>query len=182
MLWYISPDHDHYQKAALVNASDSKFFYPTEGSLPRAEWGAIPILFEMTDSGQTELPQITLLERMLVCTQAAWDVLAPLWEYDVRTYPVKYTDNSLGLRLLDVTNIIRCLEYSHSDYEITRTGRVESRRRYLYNEACLENEHLFKLPEGPRIFVSDPVRELVQEHSLGGLTLTLVSDNTLSPW
>lgn len=87
----------------------------------------------------------------------------------VQVLPIIY--NQTGkLYILNVTNVVDCLDYDNSDVTYFDSGRVSDVRKFSFHEHLVINQHIFKIPELLRgyIFVSDTFKAAVEKHDLKG--------------
>lgn len=75
------------------------------------------------------------------------------------------------VRLLNVINVIDCLDESRSDITRFKSGRVLLINKYVFDEGRLRGVYLFKIPQLLRteVYATDLFRSFIDEHGFTGL-------------
>jgi hypothetical protein len=80
--------------------------------------------------------------------------------------------------LLNVLQVLDCLDRERSDITYWDDGSIRSVRRFAFQASCLDDKHIFKLPlhNYSRIYVSQLFKDSVEQQALKGLRFEL------APW
>lgn len=140
---------------------------------PQAQsWEPLPVdVYSVGRSG--DFP--SLRRDVPVFSEGAWQVLRPLIELSVEALPLIGTkDSYLAINVLDIAD---CLDHSRAKISLLPSGGVMSVDKYVFKDGCLNNRHIFKLPETAvqEVLVSEEFKQLVERSGLKGLMFRKVA-------
>lgn len=107
---------------------------------------------------------------VLICDAFAYSKLEEAISEEIEVLPIQIDD--LEMYVLNVINVIDCLDKSESVIEYFSDGGVAGIKQYAFDMGSLADVKLFKIPQFSRteIYATDAFRNLVLNASLTGLT------------
>lgn len=106
---------------------------------------------------------------VLICDAFAYSRVGKAIFEEVEVLPIQVDE--LEMNVLNVINIVDCLDKNKSNIEYFSDGGVASIKQYSFDTSSLTGVMLFKIPEFSRteIYASDTFRDLVLDANLTGL-------------
>ena len=172
-IWEIVPDSNRYNGLYLANPSEryTEVFDTSKFGNRSLLESWIPPLVELAheqDMLDGDFPSLSGGIPPVFSGKAA-SLLRPLFSKNIELLPLRHGQQELYA--VNVYEITDCLDHDHS--KVTRFASSEGIMRidsYAFKENCLEDRHIFRLPElRARIFVSDRFKETVESNGLRGL-------------
>lgn len=83
---------------------------------------------------------------------------------------------------INVLTIIDAIDYDLSEYKTYRDGkRIMVFKKFEFKEKAVQGRNIFKISDFPRgdIFVSESIRETIEENNLKGFKLELVYEKQI---
>ncbi len=109
-----------------------------------------------------------------VFSQRAWDTLEPLIGSTTQPFPIDCPGDTSYL-LVNVYEVIDCLDPKRSQFKYYTSGGVMSIERYVFRESLLKRKHMFRVPEYlAKVIVSEEFKRVVEEAELVGLDFRLL--------
>ena len=96
-----------------------------------------------------------------ILNEKSYKILCPYLENHSQIFKIR-SDNEI-LYVVNVTNIIDCLDYDKSEIKrFTSSGRVMRIIKYVFKTEKLKNATIFKLPENPKAisYVTEDFKKL----------------------
>ncbi|MBE7384901.1 MAG: hypothetical protein F6J95_026240 [Leptolyngbya sp. SIO1E4] len=112
---------------------------------------------------------------ILICDSFALENLGEALESEVEVLSIENVDK-IDMYILNVVNLIDCLDEDNSEIEYFSSGRIMNIQSYSFFTENLNDTMLFKIPQFSRteIFSTDSCRNQVLRSSLTGLTFAQV--------
>ena len=106
---------------------------------------------------------------VLICDTFAYLRLGESISEEVEILPIQI--DNLEMYVINVINVIDCLDIDKSDIEYFSDGDIASIKQYFFDLDLLRDVGLFKIPQFSRteIYATDTFRELVLNSGLTGL-------------
>lgn len=104
-----------------------------------------------------------------ILNEKSYRVLYPYIKNEVQIFKIKSEDENLYV--VNVTNIIDCLDYDKSEFKrFTSSGRIMEVTKYAFKERLLKNAFIFKLPEFSNNlnYVTEDFKKVVEENNIKG--------------
>jgi len=114
----------------------------------------------------------------LVVSERAVQILQPLMSDKVQILPIDY-EGTKTLYVLNVINVVDCLDYEKSKIRRMRDGTVSEIDEFAFDYSKVSQHDIFKIPEKiwSTVFVSDKFKATVEENGLIGFKFTEVWDS-----
>jgi hypothetical protein len=154
-------------ESIIIDGEESyKFFDNNFYGKEADSWGAV---YVKTLKGKKKCDMYEFSDGYPIVSERTVSVLEKYLEGRVQVLPVIYNDND-KLFVLNVTNLIDCLDHERSEIRRLSSGRVGSIDNYVFKYHLLNDAYIFKIPETPRsrIFVNDTFKSAVEEAGLIG--------------
>ena len=175
------PDPDTYRSLVIFDTPVAGWEIQEQfrsGESVVDSWTPIPVrLFEEEGEEPKPLGDFPSLFAGVppVFSKKALDVLTPLIGDSIEALPLAGVGDDFCVINVEVVD---CLDQQRSKYErFESSGRIAYITRYVFRENCLENKHIFRIPELPlsAVFVSDAFKALVEVNDLQGLIFERVA-------
>jgi hypothetical protein len=136
-------------------------------------WGEVEITFQ----NKKKRDSISSLSELPVFSEKAFKVLTPFLDNHIQVLPLKNPD--LFYYAINVTNVIDAIDYNLSDLEKLADGRTIEIKNHVFKKQEVINQHIFKTPELPTLFVyvSDRFRQAVIDNRLSGFNFVELWDS-----
>jgi hypothetical protein len=182
-IWSVQGDVSNY--TPLVEINEPTKSGVTFSIIPRINgsklgnsWPRVEVDFYDKESKPGESNFSYLLPGTLVCDDIALSALSQdIWA-EVEVLPIYTPDRQL--HLLNVTNIVDCLNHARSEIKYFRNSKdVKRIMKYAFNTGNLKDVSLFKIPEllVTYIFATNRFKAKIEELGLTGLKFELVYDD-----
>ncbi|WP_419871418.1 imm11 family protein [Candidatus Pristimantibacillus sp. PTI5] len=134
-----------------------------------------PIKFKTTIKRKIiDFPNFT--KSVPVLSKSSLSILKTYINPYVELLPIEH---EYELFLVNVTNVIDCVDYARSEYDVMPSGRFGGFNSLYFHEHCLQDEWIFKIPEkvNTSVYVTDKFRDLVIQFKLQGFEFLEVWDS-----
>ncbi len=175
-LYHPIPDADSCDCLDYVDFSDWEIFQQFERRRLSHAWKPIPVTLVKGEK-RTDFPALPGSD--LVVTEHAWQILQPLMGQSAEALPLS-CNRGEGYFVINVLDVVDCLDYEHSEVERFSDGRVMWINAYAFKGGAVGNKNIFKLPEPGKIIVSETFRAWIEKNRLEGLIFEKVA--TLYPF
>lgn len=104
-----------------------------------------------------------------ILNEKSYKILYPYIKNEAQIFKVKCENDNLYV--VNITNIIDCLDYDKSEIKhFPSSGRVMRVVNYVFKIEKLKNTTIFKLPEFPKgiSYVTDRFKNIVEENNIKG--------------
>lgn len=138
-----------------------------------------PIMYTNTKGKYNDFPRY--LPGRPIVSEKVKDILLPIVAGEVETLPLAHPD--LKLFMLNITNVIDCVDYKRSVIKLTKKGNFARFIKLVFDFSEIpENTYIFKIKETAivQVFVTDKFKELVELHGLKGLDFSEVYDSAFT--
>jgi hypothetical protein len=180
-IWDVQGDFRKYAPLIQVDAVKNGIFFSTlpdfDGSKIGDSWTEIKVDFYDQESKPDQSNFNYLTPGVLVCDRIALTALRQDILTEVEVLPIHTPDKQLNL--LNVTNIIDCLNKEETEKEGSFIGaEIIFGNKLAFDLSKLENVNLFKIPELVylNVFATDMFKAKVEAAGLTGLKFELVYD------
>ena len=108
-----------------------------------------------------------------VVTERVIKIIQKYLERNVEILPLQH--EKYKLFLLNIINIIDCLDKENSDIVYLPSGNIMKINKYKFNEDLLTNVHIFKIPQrSGAVFVSEELKSLIEQSKFKGFQFTKI--------
>jgi hypothetical protein len=151
-------------ESIIIDGDESTRFFDSISGKKLESWGNV---YVKTLKENKECDMYEFSNGYPIVSQRTVGVLKEYLEGRVQILPVIYNRNN-NLFVLNVTNIIDCLNHEKSEIRRLRSGKVGSIDSYSFN--LPSDPIIFKIPETPfsAVFVDDKFKSVVEEAGLIG--------------
>lgn len=135
-----------------------------------------PILYTNNKRKYNDFPRY--LSGHPIISEKVKDILLPIIAEEVETLPLAHPD--LKMFMLNITNIIDCVDYRRSVIKLTGKGNFARFIKLIFDFSKIpESTYMFKIKETAivQVFVTEKFKELVEFHGLKGLDFSEVYDS-----
>lgn len=104
-----------------------------------------------------------------ILNEKSYKILYPYIKNEVQIFKIKSENDNLYV--VNITNIIDCLDYDKSEIKrFPSSGRVMRVIKYVFKIEKLKNTTIFKLPECPKgiSYVTEEFKKVVEENNIKG--------------
>lgn len=104
-----------------------------------------------------------------ILNERSYKILYPYIKNEVQIFKIKSENDNLYV--VNITNIIDCLDYDKSEIKrFPSSGRVMRVIKYVFKIEKLKNVTIFKLPEFPKAisYVTEEFKNVVEENNIKG--------------
>jgi hypothetical protein len=135
----------------------------------------VPIEAQLVGGDLTDF--VYIQSGALFCSEEAWLQISGPLETEVEPLPM--TVNGRRYYILNITNVLDCLDEQESIIVYWPDGRVRDVERYVFHEDKVEGAFLFKIPQRRKtqIFCTARFRQLIEETTI----TCLQYDTPMSP-
>lgn len=173
-IWKLDCDVDYYEN--LFWEKDIDYTLSFDGVEKIKDW--IPVQVQRMYHNRKFSNTPGLSPHLPVFDKKAVSVLDDLIKGNAEILPLDCKNKDFYL--INVTNVIDCINYEKSEYKTFNDGiRIMRFIKYVFNERYINGVDLFKLKDEPlkRPFVSDKFRKRVLDSNLTGFIFELAWDS-----
>ncbi|MEK4850171.1 DUF1629 domain-containing protein [Paenibacillus sp. FSL H7-0756] len=172
---------DNYLDLTLDKSTDSEHPIETNftGESKLLFWTP-PLMFtNKKKKKKSDFP--SYLSGQRVISGKAKGILGPYLEKEVEFLPLIHP--SLELSMINVTNILDCVDYNRSVIKLTSLGTFAGFNKLVFDFSQIpDNTYIFKIKETAKVceFVTEAFKDLVELHGLKGLDFSEVYDSAFT--
>ncbi len=173
-IWILDCDVDHYEN--LFWKKDVDYIQSFDGTEKMNDWKPVRVQRMYRNRKFSNTPGLS--PHLPVFDKNAVSILDDLLKGNAEILPLECKDGDFYL--INVTNVIDCINYEKSEYKTFNDGiRIMRFIKYVFNEGNINGVDLFKIKDEPlkRPFVSDEFRKRVVEKELQGFIFELAWDS-----
>ncbi|AIQ60658.1 imm11 family protein [Paenibacillus borealis] len=138
-----------------------------------------PILYTNNKRKYNDFPRY--LTGHPIISEKVKNILFPIIAEEIECLPLAHPE--LKLFMLNITNVIDCVDYSRSVIKLTGKGNFARFIKQVFDFSKIpEKTYMFKIKETAiiQVFVTDKFKELVELHGLKGLDFSEVYDSAFT--
>lgn len=138
-----------------------------------------PIMYTNNERKYSDFPRY--LSGQPIVSEKVKDILLPIVAEEVETLPLAHPE--LKLFMLNITNVIDCVDYRRSVIKLTGKGNFARFIKLVFDFSKIpEKTYVFKIKETAivQVFVTEAFKELVELHDLKGLDFSEVYDSAFT--
>lgn len=173
-VWILDCDVDHYEN--LYWEKDIDFTLSFDGTEKVKEWSPVRVQRMYRNRKFSNTPGLS--PHLPVFDKKAVSILKDFLIDNAEILPLDCKDGDFYL--INVTNIIDCIDYEKSEYKtFNDENRIMRFIKYVFDQRNINGVDLFRLKDVPlkRPFVSDEFRKHVIESGLKGFIFELAWDS-----
>lgn len=161
-------DTDKYKVLNLADVVDMNKFDLFDGRKLKREWSPLKVEFFKSKKKISDSPFLYI--SFLVINKESIMTLNNYFLDFVELLPLSYQNSVDNYFVVNVINIVDCLDHENSIFSRYDDGRIMLCDKYAFVKEKLIKNHIFKIPEFPRahIFVSDDFKSAVEDSELTG--------------
>jgi hypothetical protein len=161
-----------YHRLNLVWERDAKVILELMDKPFGDSWRPLPVQIEPSEAMANFPPG--LASGVLLCDKRALEFIQPLIAKSAEVLPLHSQEGNFYI--VNITDVIDCLDHSASEFEYFRSGDIKRILRYIFKSDCINGKPIFKIREKQRgpIYVSDEFKAHVESNKLTGLTFRKV--------
>jgi len=166
-IFILLPDYENYEGLRFTNPEDWQIMYKFKGIALANSWNPVDVYTD--EHGYTgDFPGLPG-GIPPVFSERALKILSPIILDDIEALPLN--NSTAQLYAINVLTVSDCLDQSRSQMQLFNDNRVMVIERYAFKENCLQDKHIFKIPEqlGNLVYVSGAFKTLIEENGLTGL-------------
>jgi hypothetical protein len=183
-IFCLDPDPDQHDDVLTVLRSRPGGWIPifnrlSEGVRCADWWEPVPMEWKPAKVRKNRGQPVDFIGLMglgLAFSDRAAEVLGPLVGDVIELLPLAY-DGPGHFQVVNMLDIVDCLDEEQSTLDHYSTGRIASVKKYVFKPGSTDGHHLFKCkPWGLHDLVSAEFKALVEEKSLIGAYFTPVGE------
>lgn len=161
------PDSDRFSSIERHWSRVSVFNRLYEHRPLLGEWPRVEVQLDRAAPRDGDFPSLMLAAP--VFSEHALDILRPL--LGARTEVLPLICGSRSFYLINVLDVINCLDHSRAVVDYDEDGSSHHVVSYAFHEDSLSGRHVFKVPESQDldVLVSERFKETVEQNKLKGL-------------
>ncbi|MFB0844493.1 imm11 family protein [Paenibacillus oleatilyticus] len=172
-IWKIESDVKGYNSLQLVNFEDDqeRYFGKFESSTPlQKSWGEVQV-YTIEEGEFSDLPHFWGYSKAMVTSEKAKKVLELKLSNSVEFLPLQHKEEKYYV--LHVLSIFQAVDYESVLLRKLPTGLVIGFEKYAFKPEVINGHNIFKVFLNERVygtetFVSDEIKEIVEENNLKG--------------
>ncbi|MEK5463529.1 DUF1629 domain-containing protein [Paenibacillus sp. FSL R7-0210] len=138
-----------------------------------------PLLYTNNKRKYNDFPRY--LSGQPIVSEKVKDILFPIIAEEVEILPLAHPE--LNLFMLNITNVIDCVDYNRSEIKLTGKGNFARFIKFVFDFSKIpEKTYMFKIKETAvvQVFVTEAFKDLVELHGLKGLDFSEVYDSAFT--
>ncbi|WP_339250845.1 DUF1629 domain-containing protein [Paenibacillus sp. FSL P2-0136] len=138
-----------------------------------------PLLYTNNKRKYNDFPRY--LSGQPIVSEKVKDILFPILAEEVEILPLAHPE--LNLFMLNITNVIDCVDYNRSEIKLTGKGNFARFIKFVFDFSKIpEKTYMFKIKETAvvQVFVTEAFKDLVELHGLKGLDFSEVYDSAFT--
>jgi|GEM_PF-743330 len=162
-----------------INREDNKIIREVVGE-EKKNWEPVDFITESNRRRNSDFPHI--MNGLFAIQDKAKSIIEPYILDKVQFLPINFHDKDVlkEMHIMNVTNIIDCLDEENTQYDIWFDGtRGIVTKEHFFADKLSEDDLLFKIKQTSRsdVYCTDKFKKLIESHKLKGIHFREVWDS-----